>query len=91
MRRPLVNRGIRVILVRKIVHDMGDAISVQQDFSLQHIDLCLLPRHDVVEFAQQILLKGELRLQIKKLLQQLFLTQILAHSSTIGWREKGAN
>ncbi len=62
---------------------MRDSLSVQQDFSLQHIDLRLLPCHDIIEFAQQILLKGELRLQIEQLFEQLLRIRFLAHSLTI--------
>lgn len=62
---------------------MHDSLSVQQDFSLQHIDLRLLTCHDIVEFAEQIFLEGELRLQIKQLFEQLFRDRFLAHSLTV--------
>lgn len=62
---------------------MRDSISVRQDFSLQQVDLRLLTSHDIVEFAQQILLKGELRLQIEQLFEQLFQDRFLAHSLTV--------
>ncbi len=67
---------------------MHDSLSVQQDFSLQYIDLGLLARHDIVEFAQQILLKGELRLQIEQLFEQLFRDRFLAHSLTVDTIER---
>lgn len=67
---------------------MHDPLSVQQDFSLQYIDLGLLTRHDVVEFAQQILLEGELRLQIEQLFEQLFRYRFLAHSLTVDAAER---
>lgn len=67
---------------------MRDSISVRQDFSLQQVDLRLLASHDIVEFAQQILLKGELRLQIEQLFEQLFQDRFLAHSLTVGAFER---
>lgn len=83
MWRSLVHRDIRIVFVRQVLHDMQEALSVQQNLSLQHIDLRLLPRDNIIELAQHILLKGKLRLQIEQLFEQLFRVRFLAHSLTV--------
>lgn len=83
MWRSLVHRDIRIVFVRQVFHDMQESLSVRQNLSLQHIDLRLLPRDNIIELAQQILLKGKLRLQIEQLFEQLFRVRFLAHSLTV--------
>lgn len=83
MRRSLVHRDVRIAFIRQVFHDMQESLSVQQKLSLQHIDLRLLPCDDIVEFAQQILLEGKLRLQIEQLFEQLLRDRFLAHSLTV--------
>lgn len=75
---PVVSEGRCCALVRQVIHDMGDPVPVQQQFSLQGVNLQLLSRYYIVEFAQEVLLKSELRLHIHQLLKQLIVIHTTA-------------